>query len=467
MAKTIITNTSETAYPRYQHDDGKYYSYPQPAGAPNWNTLLARTGTGTPDPTFDPKTDITYVGSFRIPFSNANGGTNRGKQALVFKPATAGNPNGSVFLGGLGGWSEWQIPTLSTSLTYTALPAAPLLQGWFDPITECAIQPPAGSDRTGMSGWGKYIDGKLFMGYHSPYSSATNTTNLIICDNPEDFSGANYQGMINLSGGDHLARYSCEIPPEWRSSFGGDTHINGICLQISINARSSFGHSVYSWNAASVGPSDTSVASTQHVHFPLDAPHPWYDGDNSDVTSHYESVLGTDMRSYVNLPPASRLTDLSGLPLPAAEIRRHFLTNCTYCGCAFIPPGTDTLVFVGQNRGGRYGIGYKDPTIEFGTAGFVSGGYDPWSYYDRDNCFWTYNLNDVVGAANAQDIDYIEYGHFMQEPWSTAISKDRGLVMSGDFDPATGRLYLLQENIPYSNYEGQHIVSVYQVGGGE
>lgn len=465
MAKTIITNTSGTAYPRYQHDDGNYYSYPQPAGAPDWNTLLARTGTGTPDPTFDPRTDISYIGSFRIPFFQTGVTGSRQKTCLTFRPPEGSNgPNGSVFFGGQNGWSEHQIPTLSTSTDYTALPAATVLQSWFN----CrAAAPNAGEPSADVGGLGKYIDGKLYMTYYVYYPGASNPQQMLICNDASDLAGSSYQGMMSLNGGDHVLRYMFEIPSDKRSLFGGHTHFSGICTEIGIVGRSSFGHSLYSWTPGAINPGDTSAPSTQRRYFPDSAPHYWMSNDNGAVKQHYEALLGMSLESYVSIPTSSRLTDLSGLPQPDSAIRKHMITYNTRCGCAFIPPGTNTIVFIGHTRGARYGIIYKSGTLEFGSSGPVSGGFAPASYYDKDNAFWTLNLNDVASASTPQDADYIEYGHFLQEPWSAALGKDRAYIMAGDFDPATGTLYLLHDNVPFSAYESQHIVSVYQVGGGE
>lgn len=431
-------------------------------GEPDWNALLAKVGTGTPDATgFDPKTDITYLGAFRIPFLE-NGVTNsRQKRCLAFRPAEGSNgPNGSVFFGGQNGFSEHQIPSLSTSLNYAALPAATVLQNWFN----CrAAAPVAGVSAADVGGWAKYIDGKLYMSFYVYYPAPYSTQNLLICNTPANLAGASYQGMIELAGADHVIRYCGEIPVAHRAAFGGRTHFAGVTAEPSIVVRASYGNSIYSWSPGSIGPSDTTAPATQEVYFPQANPHPWLSVSNGPVSDHYSALLGQSLDTYVAIPPASRLDDLSGLPQPSPSIRRHMIVNETVCGVCFIPAGSDTIVFIGHNKGARYGNGYKVGTIEHGTQ-FVGDGYAPYSYYDYDNCFWTMNANDAASASPTYDVDYIEYGNLTQDPWLIELGHRDGIIISGDYDPVGGKLYLLHERIPYSEYESQHLVSVYQVG---
>lgn len=431
-------------------------------GAPDWNALLAKVGTGTPDSTgFDPKTDIVYLGAFKIPFLE-NGVTNsRQKRCLAFKPADGSNgANGSVFFGGQNGFSEHQIPTLGTGTTLASLPNATVLQNWFN----CrAAAPIAGVSAADVGGWAKYISGKLYMSFYVYYPAPYSTQNLLICNTPSNLSGSAYQGMIELGGADHVIRYCCEIPTAHRAAFGGRTHFAGVTAEPSIVARVSFGHSLYSWSPASIGPSDTTAPATQEIYFPENNRHPWMSNANGDVSDHYAAQVGQSLETFVDISPASRLNDFSGLPLPSQALRKHMIMYETVCGLAFIPAGSDTIVFIGHNKGARYGNGYKEGTIEHGTQ-FIADGFAPWSYYDYDNCFWTMNINDVAAAATSTDIDYIEYGNFTQDPWLTLLDHRDATVISGDYDPSTGKLYLLHDRIPYSEFEAQHLVSVYQVG---
>jgi hypothetical protein len=429
-------------------------------GEPDWNALLAKTGTGTPDATgFDPKTDITYLGAFRIPFLQ-NGVTNsREKRCLAFRPAEGSNgPNGSVFFGGQGGFSEHQIPALSTSLNHASLPAATVLQNWFNCRNSAPI---AGTATADIGGWAKYIGGKLHLAYYVYYPGEYSTQQLLICNTPSNLSGSSYQGMIAISGADHVIRYCGEIPPAHRAAFGGRTHFAGVTTEVSIVARASFGHSVYSWSPGSIGPSDTTAPATQEVYFPQNNPHPWMSGSNEQVADHYGAQVGQSLDTYVDIPPANRLSDLSGLPQPDPSIRKHMITYGSACGLAFIPVGSNTIVFLGNTHGARYGDGYKEGTIEFGAG--ETTGFFPWSYYDYDNCFWTMNVIDAANAAPTNNMDYIEFGLFTTDPWLPLIEHRRGRIISGDYDPITGKLYVLQDGIPYSDYEDQHIVSVYQV----
>lgn len=429
-------------------------------GEPDWNALLARTGTGTPDATgFDPKTDITYLGAFRIPFLE-NGVTNsRQKRCLAFRPAEGSNgTNGSVFFGGQGGFSEHQIPTLGTGTNYAALPAATVLQNWFN----CrGAAPTAGTATANVGGWAKYIGGKLYMTYYVYYPGETSTQQLLICNTPSNLSGSSYQGMIAMDGADHVIRYCGEIPSAHQSAFGGRTHFAGVTAEVSIVARASFGNSLYSWSPASIGSSDTTAAATQEVYFSQDYPHPWMSDSNKQVADHYGTQVGQSLDTYVDIPPASRLVDLSGLPQPSPSIRKHMVVYGSVCGLAFIPVGSNTVVFLGHNLGARYGNGYKEGTLEFGAG--ESAGFYPYSYYDYDNCFWTMNVNDAASASPSYNVDYIEYGNFTADPWLPLLEHRRARIVSGDYDPSTGKLYVLQEAVPYNEYEDQYIVSVYGV----
>jgi hypothetical protein len=455
-------------------------------GAVDWTAILKRTGPGTADATFNPSTDINYIGSFRVPFfSNAANPTGLfSPNSIAFKAPDANNGlNGSVFIGHDGFIAEVDIPALSTVTNHLNLNPATIRQNW---VNAFAQAPTGNANTNDKTGWLKLNGGKLYMSGYDGYDTDGNVQNILVCDTPVNLSTATYQGFVNAYNQDHGGRYICDIPADKQATFG-HTHFCGISAEPSIVGRASLGNSLLGISLASVNSGYSLSNTTVWAHYPLSNPIQGYSTTNGDVADYYAAIVNPpgrfNINDYVpqyltsteaaNLAPDSlseftgvpvsvtgRETTLEGIALPAPSLRMHAVQDETVCGCAFIPPGTNTVVFLGYNEGSRYGQGYKAFFLEDGpeTSNSASG----WQRIvktDTDNFIWTMNLNDVANRANVYDPQYSQYGIFEDpSPFTT------GILFSGAFDPTSGKLYLAQSGYSFSQFESQVVISVYQIG---
>jgi len=471
-----LINTAEAARGGFRAgDDSGGGSDPvNPIEPSEWEAILERFGSGTADSTFDPKVNITYQGAFRIPSFFNSVATSGTIGAMAYMPANGSNgPNGSVFLAGQNRLAEVRIPGIGVSETLAGLPVATVNQNFFKPYDAAPI--PDGSDESVKKtriGSMKVVGQKLYMTHLNDYdNSGSNDFNLLICNDPNDLAGATYQGFIDRELNDLGARYMMNIPESWQETFGG-THFSGINAEVSIIGRSSFGHSLISWSPASIQADDTTASAQAWVSYSGTNTVPGWSEWNADITSYYEQQLGIDdMEDYLTSDPSTRPSTPAAafdvFPLPDPSLRKISGSLLSKSGFGFIPPGSDTVVYIGSNSGMRYGAEYKIRQLESGTNNGDTSGGAPWSRFDWDNVIWTMNLNDIASADNPYSPDYIRYGIFDSNRWTTKGSyRMQGEILSGDFDAENSRIFLLHTNIPEGQFGLQFVVSVYQVSGG-
>jgi hypothetical protein len=469
----------------------------------DWQTILTRQGAdtlGTTDPTMNLDNILSYEGSFLIPQFKTGDNTFYGLNSwncLCFKaPDGTNGPNGSIFISGFWYIAELQIPALSAATSHTSLNSATILQNWVD------LRPrmPSGNvNDFNKIGWMHFENGKLYIAPYAGYDTNGNTETMVICENPTNLAGSSYSGAFDTWNNDIGSRYICKIPASKQATFGR-THFCGTGPEASIISRLSFGHSLIGVNLADVNNTYQVADSIEWV---------WHDGNNNiagltksndAMTNYYnEFVFPAGAYNLLDYWPQSnittyeagaggvadgllgfavvpfstgRATTLHQYPLPPASSRSHALTWESVCGCAFVPPGTDSVVFIGYNAGTRYGKGYKNRRIDVeppaNWTGGGSAGFDRWLDSDQDNFVWSMNLNDVASRVNTYDTEYQAWkpfqdpGPFAGQPYLGTVRQ----VKSGSYDEINTRLYLGISNIPFNNFEGQAAVSVYQVGSG-
>ena len=474
---------------------------------PDWDARLARVGNGTADPTFNVDNAFTFLGAFRIPFFNAAAGggtTNNGTfsiQSMTYRPPSGDNgPNGSVYLAAFGYVAELQIPELSMATNHTALSPTTIIQ----PFTNAmAKAPSAATEDNNAVGWMQIIDGRLFMSAYASYDNNGNNHPILIANDPSDLENGTWQDLATGEG-DKTAKYIISIPSEKQASFGG-THLAGICASVSIMGRSSFGPSLVSMTPANVTISDTNIANTVWTFYPGGNAINGYNVTNRPIGEYYGGLLnsapGFDLSSwypensacianwggannqypevwagltqYCGVPVSESggrtRTTFDGLPLPDPSLSKHVVNESTTIGCAFIPPGTNTICFLGLNDGNRYGQGYKNMDIDTGPSGSgnnwcngAAAGYSPFSKEDADNYVWLMNTNDIAGRSDISGEDF-----YFSKPLNQLGPHITGAypVVSGHFDLATNKLYVVSSGHPESKYNSQQVVSVFQVGG--
>jgi hypothetical protein len=438
-----------------------------PGGLPDWPTLLARTGTGTPDATFNPSTDITYLGAFRIPFHSNAVGTTRELQAIAFNPPNGNNgAYGSIFFGGRYGIGEFQIPALSNIAITDAsqLNATTVLQPITNIYSSLSIPVPTSEGNSRM-GWLKVINNKLYGSLYEYYSPEQNNTNMFVINSPSDLTNSTSQGLIDVQGGDKIVRYMSDIPVTKQSMFGNQPYFCGNCLELALVARASFGPSFYAFNPESLGVNDTILSATKYTDYPATNPINLFSPNHEEIVAYYEGLMGVNLATHCALPDGQRNPQtFNGLTLPNESIRRHVFGYNSGVGFAFIPPDSNTLMLIGNNTGMRFGKGYKNYFIEDGPDGYQGGGFGAFSKYDFDSVYWTMNLSDISNSVTGYDVDLCQFGIFQNNRWMDAAGREGG-ISSGDYDRANNKLYLCHYGAAADGlYERQSIISVYQVG---
>jgi hypothetical protein len=433
---------------------------------PRESINLRKTGPGTPDPTFNPDTAFTYLGAFRIPYSNEGGDeqrATRGAQSFCLNS----NKDG-FFIGGPRGVAEYTMPTLSMASDYTQLPTATKVQPFISPRLQPGIIK-ENSSPTPQVGWMKVIGSDLFMGMYDSYQTANNPSNLIIARGANDLSAANYQGFLNLGNGDKGCRYIMDIPEYLKPSFSNSSHFIGVASEPSIIGRASHGYALLSWSPETIDISDTSAQTNIVVHYPGENTMEGFSASNDAVRDHFKNlVVGVDgdYKAWMALDTSQRITTFEGLPQPDSSLIGKIFYEGTQ-GLAFIPEGSRTVVFLSTLEGSRYGVAYKYRYLETGPLTGETGGFAPISRLDRDVVINCMSLDDVINSDNTYEPSLYHHDIFDGNRWMIEDQPGvrlRGSVSSGDYDRSTGLLYVMHTDIPLNQYESQIIISVYQVG---
>jgi hypothetical protein len=423
--------------------------------------------TGTPDPKLDIDNAFEFLGAFRIPWVTSGGDQGSTRDASSIAVNTQSN---TIFIGKnnyqfpFGSYLfEFAIPSLVKSSNYADLNNASIVNDnlgvQFDSFLSDHPSATYTSDRIGAM---KVIGGDLYISHYKTYlaNGSFNYNALSICRDISNISNSSsWQGYISTSAGDLGVGYMFDIPAEHQSLFSGHSHGLGVGNPPSIASRFSFGNSFYGWNPAAIGASDTSVSTTQFVYYSQNNRIQGFSDFNANITNHYGSLVlpsGATWPIYLAQDPATRVNDLSGYPVPDKDLYRITMTLESGAEGAFIIPGTDTLVFIGSVKGSEYGLTYKSKTLQGKNFG---SDVVPLDGNDVRDAVWLLNLNDVTNAANSHDPQYYDFFEFQ----GSQFKQDGGKLVSADFDPQTGLLYVLYAGLPFNSFNRSHVVSVFQV----
>ncbi len=371
--------------------------------------------------------DITYIGSFRVPHGTygSNSFEYGGGQA-TYHPA-----HDSLFLSGsINSFdvAEISIPTPRTG-SLAGMNTATILQNFADP-TE-------GKSGNIMAGGACCVANGVKMGGLLVYNGKLIGTSFSWYD-PEPYyavrshyvSGLNlvandFSGMFELSGlpltkeGTHGASFAsgwmAEIPPAYQSSLGA-THITGNGSLNKIN-RTSFGLSAFAVNLGQLG-----------VTVPLPAVPLFY------YTEAHSSI------GQWNGGPGTYQTTWNG----AAIIR----------GMAW-PPGSRSILYIGLAGTGPfcYGTGAEcgDPKLPYkGTHAY------PYIYR-----VWAYDVNDLIASRNGTKSSWevVPYATWeLTSPFGFTSYSDLG-AGGVAYDARTNRLFVAQPQVDGSF----PLVNVYSV----
>jgi hypothetical protein len=366
------------------------------------------------------KTDLTYVGAFRLPASGQYPSTfDYGGQGLVYF-----SENNSLLLAGAdiyGLVAEVDIPAPATGALGN-LPRAGMRQPYTDVLDGKRLT--VDGDKNN----GAYIGGLLpappylIVSVYDFYDGTANQSKSHFRTNLK-FGAVAGQVVGPVQVGNNQAGfvsgYMTTVPAAWQAALGGSALTGNCCL--SIISRTSLGPSVSVFNPADVGGA-TPVPATRLLGYPLAHP----------TIGAYD---------------------------PPGEL---FNGAVTMGGVAF-PAGTRSVLFFGRKPTSKanycYGEGTPNPALDRqpvpGTNGQVIYCYDPVSSakgthgYPYTFFVWAYDANDLVAVKQGkkqtwEPVPYATWGFDL--PFQTSTGYGAGRQIKGvAYDPATQRIYLTAE----------------------
>jgi len=428
---------------------------------------------GTPDPKFKVDNAFTYLGAFHVPWTsieNNDSRSTRDIKGIAYDPQT-----NSIYLGKKTPDHirifNFDIPELILSEDYTELNKATLRQPIFEKPEEELIWIDDGF-RSRTMGFAKIIDGRLFLATYHDYSTGeTPTDSLVIVHNPQDLANATWQGYLHYNNGVLGSKYAFPVPYEHQAIFNGRSWAMGAGSPPSIAGRWSFGNGLLAWSPETIAPTDTETESERILHYTQSNTVDGFASTNSALADYYGALItpqGMNFQEWLRLPIEERgVPDITKLPRPDPSLYKNIMNWEVTASMAFIPEGTDTVVMIGNLKGGEYGGYYKNSTLEIGEP-HGTAGPNPISRRDRHAAMWLVNLYDIANQTETWETNPYDYLLFENDRWYTydENSKNiRGEIVAGDYDPVTRRLYVLHGGIPHNRFNTSHVVAVYEVGG--
>lgn len=315
--------------------------------------------------------DLTYEGSFRVPYSYPSNtyADYGGYGGMWFDPSGNGG-SGSLWLTGHNSfltWLEISIPTLTDLSGATAISAAntgTLLQG--RTIARNDIPNPSLNENESLKTGFIFLDnGKMYAGLYEYYDGSGDANRNCIYFDSTTLSGATIYGEFRIGSTAikpaSLAQNVGDIPAAKQSKLGGYTHF-GTTIAGPIISRYSAGPSFVPFDPTDIGVTAPSDASLYMFR---------------DINTDGEAV------NY------DRLSFIGGACIPDG-------TNCIiYYGCK-VADG-DVQVYGDAQQG--------DPEDPFGDPVWINdtnrGGK---GYHAQQGnyafCYWAYDLDDLEAVKN-------------------------------------------------------------------
>ena len=367
------------------------------------------------------RSDIVYVGGFRLPAEEMDGASfDFGGSPIAYNPGSD-----SLFVGTRGSKvAEVTIPSPVNSSRVDDLPFARYLQPFRDP-TEGRIREVANE--------GAYVSGLLvyqgrLYGSGVIYYDAEHAQEYTHFSRSLRLSDDNVKGMVRVGEkgkAGFVSGYLAAVPAEWQSAIGGPA-ITGQCC-IPIVGRTSWGPAAFAWNPADLG-AVSPVPARPLVYYTSDHP-----------------TLGSWEGS-----------------------------NATYGGTiqmGGVVIAGRTALFVGRNGLGPfcYGTGTADQARANAHATEAERYcYDPVSSdkgqhaYPYRNQFWAYDLTDLaqVSARKKDPWQVTPYGVWAFDLPTPEATKVVGGV---GFDAARRLLYVSQMSADRDGYAYRPVIHVFRI----
>ena len=378
---------------------------------------------------------LEYLGSYRMP--NATYGDSSMNYACG--PFDYDASSGTMFFLGHDtqgpSVAEFNIPTLSTSTTYTDMNTATNLQVFKN--FKSSVQ--AGANPDGLDfGGGIYCvpgDNRLLVTMFEFYNAAAgNTDSMYVVSDRTDLANATVGNWLHFdfqgdSGANHYAGWISAIPSEHQSNLGGDTLI-GHSSGSPIITSHSIGPTAFSFNMADIGTDP--IPNTMLLDYPYGA------------TTGMVNVLDDDVMHNIGL--------ISPL--------WNYLAWAAY---GVVLKGTNTYMVIGWNGGLNSEICYK--CIPTGGSSEY-GGYGPKTQYDYNAYYWLFDVNDLIDVKNGviNEYDPAPYAHGTFATEWTGTVREFEAINGATYDAANNKLYVaLRRADPAPQFDNPPFISVYTV----
>ncbi|MFN9717093.1 MAG: Calx-beta domain-containing protein, partial [Planctomycetota bacterium] len=372
--------------------------------------------------------DMQYLGGFQVPTGDQGSASFAfGGNGLAFNPQ-----NNSLFIGsnvndGLN-LAEISIPDqLSSTGIISSMATASILQPFVNPgnlisfNSDGSATPPVFNYENlnlgGLLVANGGLTGAMFNGYTGaePSNSTnshfrTNTLNLASLTSTNSAGLLDIRANSNGLSGRVRGGYMAEVPQQWRDYIGAN-YVTGAAGQNRIE-HSSAGPALFGFDAESPAASSDDPL----VYYPISQPLQWSD-------------------RYVVQPLFNGTTRMTGV--------------------AFVP-GTRSVIFVGSNGLSEigYGVGSAFNDRSRPDSGFHSrnGNYK----YQ----IWAYDIEDFMAVRNGSRASWeIKPTRVVNFDLPTPEASKH--IGGTAFDPATGRLYVVQQ---FAGSDSTPIIHVYQLG---
>ncbi len=371
------------------------------------------------------KTDMTYLGAFRLPqgtFGGSRFGYGGHGPAPYHDPATG---RYTLFLEGHA-WYPGYVAQVE-------IPKSTVISGNWDELPQATVLQEFNDIGDGkwdtLSDYMFYVygmlvhDGRLIVGaseyYDADYTqTASHGVSGLNLSRNDDFQG--FFPMTAAATPRSLGGFMTPVPPQWQSALGGPALTGNCCLPI-ISASSS-------------GPSVTS-----------------FDPDHVGAVN---PIPGTTLIFY----PLAH-------PMANGTTQNNLFNNATQMGGMAFPSGTRSVLFIGRQGTGPYCYGCGiDPE---GTCPADCHGeccVDPCDHskgthsHPYQHQVWAYDANDLVAVKNGEKATWEPrpYAVWTLDDMDTSGCAD---IRGAGYDHLTRRLYITQ------GYGESPRVDVYKVGG--
>ncbi len=310
-----------------------------------------------PSAPFVQKSNLVYVGAFRVPQGSSDQTTfNYGGTALAYNPA-----NNSLFMTGHDQQqltAEIRIPALANTSNVNNLATASILQSFRDP-TEGKIESINRNDPNAKKIGGHLVyNGKLYVSAFAYYDGdGTQSASHFVRPLSLSTSGQ-VQGPFKVGSqyAGFVSGYMTTIPQEWRAHFGGPALTGNCC--IAIAGIQSNGPAVSVFDPENVGRLSP-VPATPVLGYP------------------YGNILG-----------------------PGETVTNSIYNMSTVIRGVVFPSGSRSVLFFGRIGIGRYCYGGGD---ECGDPADPYKGTHAYPYVYQ---VWAYDANDLLAVKNGSKLQH-------------------------------------------------------------